>query len=479
MAISEFNSRYKTSPISGMSKNYLAQSSWLLLLVITLLFLVSFLPAISIGDIEIKKIDLLADLYLNPAQPPDSSIELIAIDTVKKDSVILIKEPANPVVAFPCPPGITCLEDFSPGKKTLKPFFTALNQRKSTPVRIAFYGDSFIEGDIISESLRDTLQEIYGGTGVGLVPLASEVSQYRLSIHHAFDAWSTYSLVGKRDSTIPLGISGYAFVPEAGNSITYRPGRGKFPKQFYKAKLFYTSRATANLRVLMNDSIEQYFELAQTDSLKILTIEAEKIKIMKLQFTAADSLIGYGISFEKEGGVYVDNFGMRGNSGMALGELPENLLLQFDQIMNYKLILLQYGLNMVTEKDSTDYAWYQNRMIKVVNRYKQLFPDASIVMVSISDRAYNANGTFKTIPAINRMRAAQRNIAKRSQVAYWDLFEAMGGENSIVNYVTAIPPLAAKDYTHLTFRGGEKIAKKLADALLYEQHRYDKKNPVP
>jgi len=58
---------------------------------------------------------------------------------------------------------------------------------------------------------------------------------------------------------------------------------------------------------------------------------------------------------------------------------------------------------------------------------------------------------------------------------YADMFAAMGGENSMKKYTESQPPLAAKDYTHLTFRGGRKIAKKLADALLNEKRRYDKK----
>lgn len=464
--------------MAGTSKNYLIQSNWLLLLVIVFLFMLSFLPPVSIGNFEFKKINLLTDIQPEPAQSSGSLARVIAVDTVR-DSISLVKTPVKPVIPFPCPNGITCIEDFSHGNKMIKPLFAAIKRSKSNPVRIAFYGDSFIEGDIISESLRDTLQELYGGKGVGLVPLASEISQYRLSILHSFDNWSTYSLVGKKDPTIPLGLSGYAFVPEENNSVTYKPGRGQFPKQFYQARLFYKSTSNAILKYFINDSLEHQNQLDKSDSLKTFLIKEKNIKKIQLQFIDSDSLIGYGVSFENNGGVYVDNFAMRGNSGMALQELPENLLLQFNQIQQYKLILLQFGLNMVTEQDSTDYAWYENRMINVVNRYKKLFPDAGIIILSISDRSYNSNGVFQTIPGIKRMRLAQRNIARRSKVAFWDLFEAMGGENSMVNYVSATPPLAAKDYTHLTFRGGEKIAQKLADAILYEQHRYDKKNPIP
>jgi lysophospholipase L1-like esterase len=79
------------------------------------------------------------------------------------------------------------------------------------------------------------------------------------------------------------------------------------------------------------------------------------------------------------------------------------------------------------------------------------------------------------MPDVKVMRDIQRRIAQKSGIAFWDMFVAMGGENSIKKYTEAQPPLAAKDYTHLTFRGGREIAKKLADALLNEKAKYERK----
>ena len=45
---------------------------------------------------------------------------------------------------------------------------TLLNARR--PVRIAFFGDSFVEGDILTADLREKLQLAYGGGGTGFAP---------------------------------------------------------------------------------------------------------------------------------------------------------------------------------------------------------------------------------------------------------------------------------------------------------------------
>lgn len=459
-----------------MPKNQLTQSLWLLLLILGALLLTSLLPSVTLGPITLRKVDVLTDIRNARVDSVIASIPSADTlpGTAPADTLLVQPKPTS----YPCPAGLTCVEDYSPGKKSLRPLFQAI-RKKEGPVRIAFYGDSFIEGDILSGSLRDTLQLLYGGRGVGFVPLATEVAQYRVSIQHTFENWDTYSLVSKQKTAAPLGVSGYAFLPRANNVVGYKPGRKQRPYQFDRIRLFYRSAAKSTLTYQINDTLTRIQELLPDEHLQLLTFEEENIKSIQVHFPEPDSIVGYGVSFEDHTGIYIDNFAMRGNSGMALASLPEDLMKEFNEHQHYKLILLQYGLNIVTEKDSMDYIWYESKMVKTINQLKAIFPEAGLVLIGISDRAGNINGKIQTIPAIRRMRDTQRKIARRSQIAFWDLFEAMGGTNSIIDYVSAQPPLAAKDYTHLTFRGGDKIARKLADAILFERTRYEKKSPAP
>lgn len=459
-----------------MQANQLQKSLLILLMVIAALLVCSLIPAFTIGPVDIKKVDMLADIKTDLPQlitkiiPTDS----IAADSVK-DSTPQTKAKPKPVPElYPCPDG-NCLQDFNPDKATLKKFFRALSQVKRRQVRIAFYGDSFIEGDVLCGNFRDTLQRIYGGQGVGFVPIASEVAQYCTTILHTYSNWETYSLVSKQSIHAPLGISGHAFIPLPENEAEFKPPRRPANRKFDRMSLFYKSATEVPFQYVVNDTLVLHASLPPSDSIGRVILKSPPAASVKLSFTEPDSVVAYGLSFDDETGVYVDNFAMRGNSGIGLYGLDTTCLKQFNHYLNYKLIFLQYGLNVVTETDSTDYTWYETRMIKVVNRLKKVFPGAAIVLVGISDRAGNQNGKITTLPAIARMRKAQRNIAQRTQIAYWDLYQAMGGENSIVTFAEAKPPLAAKDFTHLTFLGGRRLAKKLADALLFERTRYDKK----
>ncbi len=63
-------------------------------------------------------------------------------------------------------------------------FYQALDQlaKAPRPVRIAYFGDSFIEADILTADLREMLQQKYGGCGVGFVTITSMTSGFRPAV---------------------------------------------------------------------------------------------------------------------------------------------------------------------------------------------------------------------------------------------------------------------------------------------------------
>src|SRR5690606_18095115 len=99
-----------------------------------------------------------------------------------------------------------------------------------------------------------------------------------------------------------------------------------------------------------------------------------------------------------------------------------NMLSKFNDYRNYKLVILQFGLNMVVE-DSLNYRAYVKRMVRVIDNMKKAIPQASFLLLSVSDRSTNSRGKFETMNAIPAMRNAQRMIAQETQIAFWDLFE--------------------------------------------------------
>lgn len=87
--------------------------------------------------------------------------------------------------------------------------------------------------------------------------------------------------------------------------------------------------------------------------------------------------------------------------------------------------------------------------------------------------ATNHNGNMETYPYLEDVINALKEAANEECVAFWDMYAAMGGRNSIVKWVKNNPQLAGGDYIHFTPRGAKEIANMLYSTiqLYYQQYR--------
>jgi lysophospholipase L1-like esterase len=118
------------------------------------------------------------------------------------------------------------------------------------------------------------------------------------------------------------------------------------------------------------------------------------------------------------------------------------------------LVVLQYGTN---ESEAPGLARdYEKTLSSVVAMIKAAAPGSSILIASPLDRAEPAEGGgLRTKPIIKRLVSAQRNVAKESGVAFWNTFEAMGGEGSMGKWMKS--GLGGGDFTHPSPQGAELI----------------------
>ncbi len=115
-------------------------------------------------------------------------------------------------------------------------------------------------------------------------------------------------------------------------------------------------------------------------------------------------------------------------------------------------------------------------MQKVIEKLKRCFPQTGILVVSVGDREdKGADGALHTMPGIVALTRYQENLAADARVAFWNLYQAMGGEGSLVRMVNAKPTEAAKDYTHINLRGGKRIGNILFKTLIYGQKQYERR----
>lgn len=331
-------------------------------------------------------------------------------------------------------------------------------------IRIAYFGDSQTEGDIISGDLRRILQARFGGKGVGMVPITSEVSAFRKTIGHTYNKrWKTYSVMGKHPRWVPLGIFCETFYsPDSAqeHSVNYASREG-----CSQVRAFYRNRQSSQTAYATVDGQKKSVALPSKQGLQIATLhDGAPASKVSFKILPSDTMFFFGMDFVSETGVYVDNFALRGNAGGAILSVNSGLLKEFQAQMQYDLILLHYGQN-VLGSEASSFAWYERQMTKTIQRMKECFPGVPIVVVGVSDRATKQNGQFATHPQLAQLVRAQQRLAQRSQVAFWNLYASMGGYNSMVKLVNMKPPAANRDYTHLTFKGGKILGELVYRAL--------------
>ena len=441
---------------------------------ITLILLSLFSTEINILGYQTKKVSPLIDiLKLDKLRNSPLPLPIVNASLKSKDSTAIALRDIDPANII----------DFKKGEETtLAHFFTALNELKQRKrkVRIGYFGDSMIEGDLITQDVRECYQNTFGGDGVGYLPITSIVAGFRTSILHSFDGWTTYNLLDENTHGHLLGISGNGFVPatvalkEADKSpswVRYTAVNRKHLNRFPKTILLYGKSDDDN-QVAINGKLYKLNEKKTVNQLVINNVSA--CQYMDARFLCKTPIDVFGFSIESDSGVFVDNFSFRGNSGLPISKVTQSVYSGTNDCLNYDLIILEYGLNVVNSR-VTDFSWYVKGITNTIKHIQSSFPKASILLISVGDKSYRKDGEYHTDPSVPILVSAQKEIAEKNNLAFWSLFDAMGGSESMVKWVEGDTVLANKDYTHFNFKGAHKVGKLLYSKLMSEFNDYNKK----
>ena len=351
----------------------------------------------------------------------------------------------------------------------MKYFMNALKNSRNQKVRIAHFGDSLILGDIITEYLRNKFQVEYGGYGVGMLSIVADDSRMKRTVTQTYsDDWTYASIVSGDREQYPLGMNGTVCVPKPGSWVQYEASRVfDTVSSFELVRVLYSnSDRTSTIEYAFDNDQPKMVSLENGTGVKQLILDAKrKITKVRIKFISGKAPYMYSVSLESTGnGVYVDNFSLRGNSGVSLLDISSDTYERYNQFVNYSLIILNFGAN-VSFANKSAYILYENKMEEVIEKLKKVFSKTSFLLVGAGDKTMKKGNRFMTNPDIPFLIDIQKRIAERTGIAYWNLWEVMGGDNSMYSWVNAAPPLAFRDYVHLNSEGGEIVANLLFEAL--------------
>lgn len=329
----------------------------------------------------------------------------------------------------------------------LDSFFVALDSACVRQIRIVHYGDSQIEEDRITSSLREHFQEQFGGYGVGMQPAIQTVMKMtvRQSSSMALPYNLAYGPAEARGKT--RGYGPMAQVSHLNGQVTLKytalkserfPHCGKFDK----------------------------VTLLRSDEEGKLTCEVQEYDSARssVQLTVNGPTDIYGVLLDSKTGVVMDNVPMRGCSGAIFTNIARQTLEPFYEHENVQMIILQYGGNSVPYlKNEESLVKFCDNLRRQIRYFQSIAPQARILFIGPSDMSTTVKGELCTYPHLPRLVELLEQAVTEEGAAFWNMYEAMGGKGSMIQWVKSRPQLAGEDYVHFTHKGAEKVSD-----LLYE-----------
>ena len=384
-------------------------------------------------------------------------------------------------------------------------FFLHLELAKidSNVVHIMHYGDSQLEEDRISATIREALQAEFGGGGPGMLPAVLNIPSQSTSVWNNGDL-TRFLLFGPEEDRAdhnrygPLAqvskLQGSAVI-----GIKKRENKkDDFPHVggYSNIKVLASKRGNLKVRLAYETTVVEN-EGTDKEKRKKKFVDApapndekfEKLRVFswKLPDTTSNAKIYlggnaeiYAISVDGPYGVAVDNVAMRGSSGTIFHRMDQQLLAESYKVMNARLIIMEYGGNLVPSLNKNNVDYTKKLIARQIQAIQKANPDADIVFIGPADMAKQIDGKIKSYPGLALTIATLREVALENGAAYWDMYRVMGGEGSMRSWVKQSPPLAGADYIHFSRRGAAYMGELFVNALRmhYDYFKFRDKHKI-
>ena len=493
------------------------------------LLVISFIPPITLGGVELRRASIISDLIDHNAGEEASQTQLAELPEidVKEFEVDLIEvaQKVAETTATASPMGeatsaswegifdeqpsggdyaannaqmpamdsipladysdilptdslIISIEEFYEGEgdSPMSQLYEKLLAGKSN-VRVAFMGDSFVEGDILTADLRELMQDSFHGLGVGFVPVASPFTGFRQTIKTQSSGWTPYNIMQLKNVPAPYSndffVSGW--VAQASEGATTRwdmTERRRHLQECRRVRLLFISREESVVSIKLNDGEERTFSFDGDEVVRQIVIEEPSIRSLEMKvIRGAKGFTAIGAEFDDKQGVSIDNLSIRSNNGQAMFRSNPSVNAQINTMRQYDLVVLQYGLNIM-QAERTNYSLYAEQVEKMIRYVRSCFPEAAVLVMGVSDRSQkNEQGITPMLSAID-LTEWQRTAARNCGAAFWNTYEAMQRKGGMKEFVNQ--NWAGKDYTHINYAGGREIARELYYAFLQGAQNYSR-----
>ena len=349
------------------------------------------------------------------------------------------------------------------------------NKLRQGVCQIVHYGDSQIEGDRITGYVRNRLQLAFNGGGPGFFPIKVVYNQNSIDIttsgnwvryaffdrkqrrkvgHDMYGLFATYS----RFTNYAKDTTG---LPVSKATFTIKPSAKSYARlqHYTKFGLHYGNAiGKVKIKVYENGNIIKTDSLISDGKYHNYKLNfATTPKELKIELEARVSPDFYGVTLDADTGVRMDNVAMRGEAGRIFTRMNYENYRQMSVDRQPDLFIFQYGGNTIPYmKTDQQLREYVEGLIFNMKWVKRANPNAMFMLLGPGDMTTSRNGQRLTYPFLPKLNDLMKEECMKNDVAYFSMYEAMGGENSMISWVKQ--GMAASDYVHFSPKGTKLIS---------------------
>ena len=348
------------------------------------------------------------------------------------------------------------------------------NKLRQGVCQIVHYGDSQIEGDRITGYVRNRLQLAFNGGGPGFFPIKVVYNQNSIDIttsgnwvryaffdrkqrrkvgHDMYGLFATYS----RFTNYAKDTTG---LPVSKATFTIKPSAKSYARlqHYTKFGLHYgNAMGKVKIKVYENGNIIKTDSLISDGKYHNYKLNfATTPKELKIELEARVSPDFYGVTLDADTGVRMD-VAMRGEAGRIFTRMNYENYRQMSVDRQPDLFIFQYGGNTIPYmKTDQQLKEYVEGLIFNMKWVKRANPNAMFMLLGPGDMTTSRNGQRLTYPFLPKLNDLMKEECMKNDVAYFSMYEAMGGENSMISWVKQ--GMAASDYVHFSPKGTKLIS---------------------
>lgn len=349
--------------------------------------------------------------------------------------------------------------------------------------RVVHYGDSLITGDYVTGTMRHLMQTRFGDGGHGFILAGMPAPWYR---HNnvklrTSDDWQIYRLTRPsiRDRSYGLGAATFTTtgrdwieVSTDGPKATAK-NPDPIGVKTSRMQVFYLAQPKGGRFSLKVDqhTLEVNTRTEEKGSRQVEIQAADGPHTLRVQALGGGEVRLFGAILERDGpGVVYDSLGLDGTRAKLLSRMNAEHWYEQLRLRKADLVVLHYGANESQTPDLSEKR-YREDLMKVVGGLRAALPGVGCLLVGPMDRAERTEEGFVSMPVIERITRAQRQVAYTQGCAFWNTYAAMGGSGSMATWYKN--NLAQSDLTHPSRKGADRIGAMLFAALMhgYEQHQ--------